>query len=89
MQQSIKRLAEQLYSANPMLSPDEAEAWVTLLWEDFEATSAKAGREYLGPHTTERIVKYWIANYGPRLNEFAENYPRYKKMLDGKDPTLH
>ncbi|GAA3331684.1 hypothetical protein GCM10020331_089230 [Ectobacillus funiculus] len=42
-----------------MLSYAQARAWVELLWEDFEATYAKAG-QYNGRDRTEYVVKTWI-----------------------------
>ncbi|MFD2442425.1 YfhJ family protein [Bacillus sp. CGMCC 1.16607] len=60
----------------------QARTWVELLWEDFESTHAKAGREYLGPEMTEKIVRQWIQYYGEKLHEFVANNPKYKHLLN-------
>ncbi|MCA1024155.1 hypothetical protein GLW04_14950 [Halobacillus litoralis] len=84
MNEIYQRLAEALYKKNENLTMDEALTWVELLWEDFETTRAKAGREYEGKKVTEQIVTQWIQNYGPRLHEFAATNSKYKKMLEKK-----
>ncbi|WP_186576712.1 YfhJ family protein [Aquibacillus kalidii] len=84
MQESIQRLAERLYDKNKTLTIDDARTWVELLWEDFEATRAKAGRGYEGQKVTEDIVTRWIENYGPRLHEFVENNQKYKRLFEKK-----
>ncbi|PFP23550.1 hypothetical protein COJ96_23520 [Bacillus sp. AFS073361] len=74
-------LANLLLSKNNQLSYNQARTWVELLWEDFETTYAKAGREYKGSDMTERIVKQWIENYGEKLHEFVATNPKYKDFL--------
>lgn len=81
MDKIFERLAKQLKQKNEWLTIDEARTWVELLWEDFESTRAKAGRQYQGKAVTERIVTQWIHNYGPRLHEFASQNPKFKKLL--------
>ncbi|UOR13330.1 YfhJ family protein [Halobacillus amylolyticus] len=86
MDDTFQRLAEHLYRKNDHLTIDEAKTWVELLWEDFEATYAKAGRQYRGKQMTEQIVLRWIENYGPRLHDFVATNPKYKELLNGKGP---
>ncbi|PTL39279.1 YfhJ family protein [Alkalicoccus saliphilus] len=80
----ISRLTDRLLEKNSSLSYAEARTWVELLWEDFEATYAKAGYEYKGKETTEKIVIQWIDNYGPELHEMIRNNPKYKKWFNQK-----
>lgn len=88
MQEHYQHLAELLYEKNGELTIEEARTWVELLWEDFEATYAKAGHDYQGKKVTEQIVRRWIENYGPRLHEFVATNPKYKELLNKKGP-LH
>jgi hypothetical protein len=76
-----EKLVEILLGKNQQLNELQARTWVELLWEDFEATYAKAGREYKGPEMTERIVRQWIENYGEKLHEFETNNPKYSHLL--------
>ncbi|MFD2925173.1 YfhJ family protein [Halobacillus naozhouensis] len=84
MEDNFQRLAEYLYEKNGHLTIDEARTWVELLWEDFETTQAKAGRQYKGKQMTEQIVVRWIENYGPKLHEFIATNPKYKELLRKK-----
>ncbi|RWZ51308.1 hypothetical protein EQV77_17225 [Halobacillus fulvus] len=86
MEEQYQRLAERLYEKNGHLTIDEARTWVELLWEDFESTRAKAGREYQGKQLTEQIVVQWIEQYGPKLHDFIATNPKFKDMLDKKGP---
>ncbi|TGB05439.1 YfhJ family protein [Halobacillus salinus] len=88
MQETYQRLAERLYELNGNLTIEEARTWVELLWEDFEATYAKAGHEYQGRKMTEQIVSRWVEQYGSRLHEFVATNPKYKELFDKKGP-LH
>ncbi|KAB8125628.1 hypothetical protein F9U64_22285 [Gracilibacillus oryzae] len=85
MQDAIESLAKELKEMNDDLSLIEARSWVELLWEDFEATRAKAGRKYEGAETTHKIVKHWVQQYGANIKEFAERHPKYKKLIYGND----
>ncbi|WP_409304398.1 YfhJ family protein [Peribacillus sp. SCS-155] len=76
----IKRLLEK----NKELSYEQAQTSVELLWEDFEATYAKAGHEYAGEAMTAKVVTQWIENYGERLHEFLGNNPKYKRLIGDK-----
>jgi hypothetical protein len=59
------------------------------MWEDFETTAAKAGRDYLGSEMTERIVRQWIENYGGRLHDFVAKNPKYKDFLIQDENTMN
>ncbi|MDL4841870.1 YfhJ family protein [Aquibacillus rhizosphaerae] len=89
MEEIFERLADRLYDKNKTLTIDEARTWVELLWEDFETTRAKAGRKYKGKEMTEQIVIRWIDHYGPKLHDFIDNNPKYKKMFDQENQQLH
>ena len=84
-----ERLARLLLEKNEQLSYNQARTWVELMWEDFETTAAKAGRDYLGSEMTERIVRQWIENYGNRLHEFVARNPKYKHFLNPDDKTIN
>ncbi|MGG1401432.1 YfhJ family protein [Bacillus salipaludis] len=84
MNEYHQRLTEYLMAKNNQLTYDEAQTWIELLWDDFETTAAKAGRDYLGSEMTERIVKQWIENYGDRLHDFIATNPKYKDFLNKK-----
>lgn len=85
MQEYQKKLVELLLEKNEKLSVHKAQTWVELLWDDFETTRAKAGREYQGSEMTERIVRQWIENYGDRLHEFFSSNPKYKHLFDDEN----
>ncbi|WP_163539983.1 YfhJ family protein [Gracilibacillus sp. YIM 98692] len=87
MHKEIEKLADELLAKNPSLTTLEARSWVELLWEDFESTRAKAGRKYEGVEVTMKIVRHWIEQYGDKLDDFAERYPKYKKMVNGNNIT--
>ncbi|MFC5558804.1 YfhJ family protein [Ureibacillus thermophilus] len=78
----IERLTEELLEVNPFLSENKARTWIELLWSDFEATYAKAGRSYRGPEFTEKIIRQWIESYGGKIHEFAGRNPKYAHLLD-------
>ncbi|MDQ6596216.1 hypothetical protein E2K98_20140 [Bacillus salipaludis] len=84
MNEYHERLIDYLLAKNNQLTYDEAQTWIELLWDDFETTSAKAGRDYLGSEMTERIVKQWIENYGNRLHDFIATNPKYKDFINKK-----
>ena len=89
MDEYFDRLAERLLEKNKHFSYDQARTWVELLWEDFEATYAKAGHNYQGKDYTERIVSEWIERHGETLHEFVAQNPKYKHILNqDKDDTL-
>jgi hypothetical protein len=83
-----ERLAKLLLEKNKHISFQKALTWVELLWEDFETTSAKAGREYLGNEMTEKVVRQWIQHYGDKLHEFVARNPKYKHFLE-QEEDLH
>jgi hypothetical protein len=82
-------LTQLLLEKNNRLTELQARTCVELLWEDFESTYAKAGREYKGPEMTERVVRRWIENYGENLHDFIANNPKYKHLLGNSDQLLH
>lgn len=84
-----ERLTKLLLDKNDYLSSAQAKIWVELLWEDFEATYAKAGRPYQGIEVTERVVKQWIQQYGEKLHEFVAQNPKYKDYFLLDKNTLH
>lgn len=84
-----KRLFEQLLEKNSQLSAGQAQAWVELLWDDFETTYAKAGRKYMGNEMTDKVVSRWIEYYGDKLHEFVAHNPKYKHLLELDENKLH
>ncbi|PLR95397.1 YfhJ family protein [Bacillus sp. T33-2] len=84
-----ERLANMLMDKNQQISYNQALTWVELLWEDFEATYAKAGHEYRGSEMTEKVVRQWIDNYGAELHEFVARNPKYKHLLQQNNRTIH
>ena len=89
MEEAIQRLAIELHERNPSMTLLEARSWVELLWEDFESTRAKAGRKYEGAEVTQKIVRHWIQQYGDELDDFVTRYPKYQKLVNGDNQTLH
>ena len=84
-----ERLAHLLLEKNDNISYQQALTWVELLWDDFETTSAKAGREYRGSEMTEMVVRQWIQHYGEKLHEFVATNPKYKDYLKQDKNKLH
>ncbi|ENH95758.1 hypothetical protein J416_14382 [Gracilibacillus halophilus YIM-C55.5] len=89
MREAIERLTQELYEKNQSLTLEEARSWVELLWEDFEATRAKAGRSYQGEEVTEKIVRHWVHQYGGKLQEFMKNNPKYQDKIYRGEDKLH
>ena len=89
MKEYQERLTELLLEKNNQISSNMARTWVELLWDDFETTRAKSGREYKGAEMTEGIVRHWIEQYGAKLHEFAATNPKYKKFLTDNKDTLN
>ncbi|SDM54462.1 YfhJ family protein [Bacillus sp. OK048] len=83
-----ERLVKLLLEKNEQISPNQALTWVELMWDDFETTAAKAGRDYLGSEMTERIVRQWIENYGDRLHDFIAKNPKYQHFLNQDKNSL-
>ncbi|MBU8908871.1 YfhJ family protein [Desertibacillus haloalkaliphilus] len=80
MNEQFDQLTKRLLEKNNQLSYEEARSWVEGMWEDFEATRAKAGREYRGKEMTEQIVLRWIENYGPHLHRYASQNKKFKHL---------
>ncbi|GLY11464.1 YfhJ family protein [Pseudobacillus badius] len=89
MEDIFERLTSLLLSKNSSLSYARARTWVELLWEDFEATYAKAGRDYQGKELTEKVIRQWLENYGSRLHEFAGRNPKYSHLLEDENDLAH
>jgi hypothetical protein len=87
MEEYYERLTAILLEKNQQLTYEKARTLVELLWEDFETTYAKAGRSYKGSEMTEKVVRQWIENYGPRLHEFVATNPKYAHLL--RDSHVH
>jgi hypothetical protein len=84
-----ERLTKMLLDKNNQLSYNQARTWVELLWDDFETTYAKAGRQYKGSEMAERIVRQWIDNYGDKLHEFVATNPKYKDYFNQDKNSLN
>ncbi|SDY33821.1 WVELL protein [Evansella caseinilytica] len=84
MNDYFERLTNRLLEQNDQMSYSEARTWVELLWEDFETTYAKAGREYKGKEMTERILMQWIDQYGSKLHEVLLEKPKYRELFEKK-----
>lgn len=89
MEDIFERLANKLCDMNNELSMTQARVWVEYLWEDFETTRAKAGREYEGKEVTERIVTQWINSYGPRLHAFVSQKPKFENLMNQNEGNVH
>lgn len=83
------RLTFYLLEKNEFLTSSQARTWVELLWDDFETTYAKAGREYMGSEMTAKVVRQWIDYYGETLHEFAAKNPKYKDYLNQDKKSLN
>ncbi|MDQ0208264.1 YfhJ family protein [Alkalicoccobacillus murimartini] len=80
MESIFEQLAERLLARNSELSHEQARTWVESLWEDFDATRAKAGRPYRGPETTEAVVIKWIDQYGPYLHRYKPGQQKFNHL---------
>lgn len=89
MNDYYERLTSLLLEKNSRLSYGRARTWVELLWEDFEATYAKAGMEYQGKAVAEKVVRTWVNQYGDKLDEFAALNPKYADMLNDHNDIMH
>lgn len=85
MNEHQERLTDLLLEKNNEITFEQARTWVELLWEDFEATYAKAGHEYAGEEMTARVVRQWVENYGGRLHDFTANNSKYRHLLHKKE----
>lgn len=88
MNEYQQKLYELLLEKNNLLSASQAQTWIELLWEDFEATYAKVGT-YNGPEMTEAIVSTWIERHGEQLHLIQSNNPKYKHLLNRDDYLKH
>ncbi|MBY6038380.1 YfhJ family protein [Fictibacillus nanhaiensis] len=86
MEERFDRLAKLLQKMNTTLSDQEAREWVEGLWEDFESTRAKAGREYEGQEVTEKMVTQLITSYGHKLHEYVSTNPKFQRFIKKDGP---
>jgi hypothetical protein len=89
MNEYKQSLVERLLEKNDKISEQQALTWIELLWDDFETTYAKAGREYKGSEMTAKVVEQWVNHYGSRLHEFVATNPKYKHLLEEEPKNLH
>ncbi|MBN6888291.1 WVELL protein [Cytobacillus horneckiae] len=89
MNEYQQRLLERLLEVNQHLPVQLAQTWIELLWDDFETTYAKAGKDYKGKEMTAKIVEQWVENHGPKLHEFIAKNPKYKHLLKQNDNHLN
>lgn len=87
MNEKRESLTQLLLEKNSQLTYEQALTWIELLWEDFEATYAKAGHEYAGEALTMQIVKNWVEGYGAQLHEFVARNPKYEHLLKKKSES--
>ncbi|WP_409291577.1 YfhJ family protein [Peribacillus sp. SCS-37] len=87
MNSYVEELTGILLEKNPGLEPARARTWIELIWEDFEATYAKAGHEYRGAEMTYKFVRQFVESYGGSLHEFMAKNPKYKHILDSEGPV--
>ncbi|TCI50231.1 hypothetical protein EVJ30_13405 [Exiguobacterium sp. SH5S13] len=80
-----KRLAEILRDKNDLLNEDEALTWVEVLWEDFEATLARAGEPYPGEAKSFQYVVQQIDAYGAQLHLFQTKNEKFKHLISKRD----
>ena len=83
--EALNGLAEELQEVNETLTPLEALTWVEVLWEDFEATLAKAGKKYQGEAVAVRFVRQQIKQHGSMLHRFNTTNEKFKHLMIGRD----
>ncbi len=83
--EALNELAEELQEVNETLTPLEALTWVEVLWEDFEATLAKAGEKYQGEAVAVRFVRQQIKQHGSMLHRFNTTNEKFKHLMIGRD----
>ncbi|MES9681939.1 hypothetical protein CN514_11290 [Bacillus sp. AFS001701] len=92
MEKYLEQLTELLLKENSHLTYSQAKIWVEWLWEDFEATYAKAG-EYHGEQMSKKVVQQFIFQYGKYLHETDINIakPPGLEIIETKekDNLLH
>ncbi|WP_158738418.1 YfhJ family protein [Alteribacillus sp. YIM 98480] len=80
MEDVFQRLTKKLLDNNSNLSAGQARTWIEHLWEDFEVTRARSGREYKGSNVTETIVTKWIEQYGAHLHKYEATNMKFDKL---------
>ncbi|OIN66185.1 hypothetical protein BLD48_11530 [Exiguobacterium sp. KRL4] len=83
--EALKGLAAELQHVNETLTPLEALTWVEVLWEDFEATLARAGEKYQGEAVAVRFVQQQIKQHGAMLHRFNTTNEKFKHLMIGRD----
>jgi len=84
-EQALQQLAEELLQVNEVLTPEEALTWVEVLWEDFEATLARAGEKYQGEAVAVHFVEQQIKQYGAMLHRFNTTNEKFKHLMTGRN----
>ncbi|QNR20286.1 hypothetical protein HNY42_04765 [Exiguobacterium sp. Helios] len=83
--EALKGLSEELQEVNETLTPLEALTWVEVLWEDFEATLARAGEKYQGEAVAVHFVQQQIKQHGSMLHRFNTTNEKFKHLMIGRD----
>lgn len=84
-EQALQQLAEELLQVNEVLIPEEALTWVEVLWEDFEATLARAGEKYQGEAVAVHFVEQQIKQHGAMLHRFNTTNEKFKHLMTGRN----
>jgi hypothetical protein len=90
MNTHIQQLTELLLAENKHLTYTQARVWVEWIWEDFEATYAKAG-QYHGELMSKKFVKQFIQQYGRFLHEtnLSIANPPVDRFTEEDDQPVH
>ncbi|MGI1805673.1 YfhJ family protein [Exiguobacterium sp. TDN 0502] len=84
-EQALQQLSEELLQVNEVLTPEEALTWVEVLWEDFEATLARAGEKYQGEAVAFHFVEQQIKQHGAMLHRFNTTNEKFKHLMTGRN----
>lgn len=84
-EQALQQLAEELLQVNEVLTPEEALTWVEVLWEDFEATLARAGEKYQGEAVAVHFVEQQIKQHGAMLHRFNTTNEKFQHLMTGRN----
>lgn len=82
----MERLALELKAVNEVLTPAEALTWIEVLWEDFEATRARAGEKYQGEAVAVHYVEQQIKQHGAVLHRFNTTNEKFVHLMTGREP---
>ncbi|MFB4165959.1 YfhJ family protein [Alteribacillus sp. JSM 102045] len=89
MEDVFQRLTNKLLNINTNLSAGQARTWIEYLWEDFEVTRARSGREYKGTEVTEKIVRKWIEQYGAYLHKYEATNSKFNELNKERNYFTH